>query len=90
MHSLELIRLGTTTFPAHYCMSRRVSRSGEICKAGEVEADYFNGEIVRLGRQHNVPTPYNSLLLELIKEMAAARELPGKYTIEQLQTRLHS
>jgi ketopantoate reductase len=57
---------------------------------GEVEADYFNGEIVRLGRQHNVPTPYNSLLLELIKEMAAARELPGKYTIQQLQTRLHS
>ncbi|MDH3602408.1 MAG: 2-dehydropantoate 2-reductase [Candidatus Tectomicrobia bacterium] len=52
---------------------------------GEVEADYFNGEIVRLGRQYNVPTPYSSLLVDLIKEMAAARELPGKYTIEQLR-----
>lgn len=55
---------------------------------GEVEADYFNGEIVRLGRQHNVPTPYNSLLQTLIKEMAAARELPGKYSVQQLRERL--
>ncbi len=52
---------------------------------GEVEADYFNGEIVRLGRQHHVPTPYSSLLVDLIKEMAAAQELPGKYTIRQLR-----
>jgi 2-dehydropantoate 2-reductase len=52
---------------------------------GEVEADYFNGEIVRLGRQYNVPTPYSSLLVDLIKDMAAGRELPGKYTIEQLR-----
>lgn len=57
-------------------------------RRGEVEADYFNGEIVRLGRQHNVPTPFNGLLLELIKQMAAARELPGKYTVQQLRERL--
>jgi ketopantoate reductase len=54
-------------------------------RRGEVEADYFNGEIERLGRQYNVPTPYNSLSVELIKAMAAARELPGKYTIAQLR-----
>ncbi|ETX08926.1 ketopantoate reductase family protein [Candidatus Entotheonella palauensis] len=52
---------------------------------GEVEADYFNGEIVNLGRQHNVPTPHCSLLVDLIKEMAAARELPGKYNLRQLR-----
>jgi 2-dehydropantoate 2-reductase len=52
---------------------------------GEVEADYFNGEIVRLGQQYHIPTPYNSLSVDLIKEMAAARELPGKYTITQLR-----
>lgn len=57
-------------------------------RRGEVEADYFNGEIVRLGRRHDVPTPYNSLLLTLITEMAAARERPGKYTVEQLRARL--
>jgi 2-dehydropantoate 2-reductase len=52
---------------------------------GEVEADYFNGEIVRLGQEHHIPTPYNGLTGELIKAMAAARELPGKYTIKQLR-----
>src|SRR5206468_7861714 len=31
-------------------------------RCGAVEAEYLNGEIVRLGRQYNVPTPYNSLL----------------------------
>jgi ketopantoate reductase len=57
-------------------------------RRGEVEADYFNGKIVRLGYQYNVPTPYNSLLLQLITEMAAARELPGKYTVQHLRERL--
>lgn len=57
-------------------------------RRGEVEADHFNGEIVRLGRQVGVPTPYSSLLLALITEMAAARERPGKYTIAQLRARL--
>jgi ketopantoate reductase len=57
-------------------------------RRGEVEADSFNGEIVRLGHQYNVLTPYNGLLLELITEMAAARELPGKYTVQQLRQRL--
>jgi 2-dehydropantoate 2-reductase len=55
---------------------------------GKVEADDLNGEIVKLGRQHNVQTPYCSLLLDLIKAMAAARELPGKYSIQQLRDML--
>jgi 2-dehydropantoate 2-reductase len=55
---------------------------------GEVEADYFNGEIVNLGRQHHIPTPHCSLLVALIKEMAAARERPGKYHIRQLREML--
>ena len=55
---------------------------------GEVEADHFNGEIVRLGARHGVATPFSSLLLALITEMAAAREKPGKYTVAQLRKRL--
>jgi 2-dehydropantoate 2-reductase len=53
-----------------------------------VEAAYLNGEIVRLGRQYGVPTPYNSLLLELSTEMAVAYALPGTYTVQQLWTRV--
>ena len=57
-------------------------------RRGEVEAEYLNGEIVRLGRQYGVPTPYNSLLLELITKLAVARALPGTYTVQQLRERL--
>ena len=59
-------------------------------RRGEVEATYLNGEIVRLGCQHGVPTPYNSLLLELIEATAVARALPGKYTIQQLREYLRA
>jgi 2-dehydropantoate 2-reductase len=55
---------------------------------GEVEADWFNGEIVRLGDAHGVPTPYSRLLLALINEMARARERPGGYTVRALRARL--
>jgi 2-dehydropantoate 2-reductase len=55
---------------------------------GQVEADWFNGEIVRLGRANGVPTPYSALLLELITEMAARRERPGRYTLRDLRARL--
>jgi hypothetical protein len=48
----------------------------------------LNGEIMRRGRQHGVPTPYTSLLLELITAMAVTRELPGKYTVQQLWERM--
>jgi 2-dehydropantoate 2-reductase len=57
-------------------------------RRGAVEADALNGEIVRLGCQYGVPTPYNSLLLDLSEALAAARELPGKYTVPQLRARL--
>jgi 2-dehydropantoate 2-reductase len=57
-------------------------------RRGQVEAEYLNGEIVRLGRQYGVPTPYNSLLLERITGMAVARALPGMYTVQQLWTRV--
>jgi ketopantoate reductase len=53
-----------------------------------VEAAWLNGEIVRLGRQHEVPTPHNSLLLDLSTAMAVAREQPGKYTVQQLWERI--
>jgi 2-dehydropantoate 2-reductase len=55
---------------------------------GQVEADWFNGEIVRLGEAHGVATPYNRLLLDLISEMARGRERPGRYALRDLRARL--
>lgn len=53
-------------------------------KRGETEAGYFNGEIILLGEKHNIPTPYNSTLYNIVERMAAEGAEPGLYTIEEL------
>lgn len=54
------------------------------------EADHLNGVIVDLGRQHGVPTPYNSTLLEIVNRMFAAGERPGRYTPAALRALVES
>lgn len=44
---------------------------------GSVEVEALTGEIVRIGREHGVPTPINDVLLETTLAMAAAGERPG-------------
>lgn len=44
---------------------------------GTIEADYLNGEIVLLGREHGVPTPVNELLRRLANRMAREGLPPG-------------
>ncbi len=53
---------------------------------GSIEADFLNGEIVRLGRLHAIPTPYNQVLQEVANSMAARREKPGKYSAQDLES----
>lgn len=48
------------------------------------EAEFLNGEIIELGRKLDVPTPYNSVLLELVNKMFAEGEHPGIYTPVEL------
>jgi len=52
---------------------------------GSIEADFLNGEIVRLGRIHGIPTPFNEVLQEVANAMAAQREKPGKFTAQDLE-----
>jgi 2-dehydropantoate 2-reductase len=54
-------------------------------RRGETESQYFNGEIVLLGEKNGFPTPYNATLLRVVEQMAALRELPGRYTVEELE-----
>lgn len=54
-------------------------------KRGETEAGYFNGEIILLGEKHDIPTPYNSMLLKIVETMAVEAAEPGLYTIEELK-----
>jgi len=56
---------------------------------GTIETDYFNGEIVRIGRLHGVPTPVNELLQQLARDHVRERRRPGSVraseVIEELE-----
>ena len=46
-------------------------------RTGDIETDYLNGEIVRLGRLHGTPTPANALVQTLARRAATARSEPA-------------
>jgi 2-dehydropantoate 2-reductase len=60
------------------------TRADLMCKRGETESGYLNGEVILLGEKYNVPTPYNTTLLNVVEAMALERSAPGKYTLEEL------
>ncbi|MFK3665740.1 ketopantoate reductase family protein [Ochrobactrum teleogrylli] len=49
------------------------------------EVDYLNGEIVQLGRIHNVETPYNSAVQEAAARLALAGGQPGSITLDDIE-----
>jgi 2-dehydropantoate 2-reductase len=52
--------------------------------AGSIEADYLNGEITLLGREHGVATPVNELLQRLANQFAADHRAPGSITASEM------
>ena len=57
-------------------------------RTGDIEADYINGEIVLLGRLHNVATPVNELIRRCATEMASEFAAPGSVPESELLARL--
>lgn len=55
---------------------------------GAIEADYLNGEIVRLGRLTGVPTPANRLIQRVANEAARTGQLPGSVSERDLLSAL--
>ena len=53
-------------------------------RTGNIETPYFNGVIAHLGRSLGIPTPFNSLVTELVASMARRGERPGKYSVREL------
>jgi 2-dehydropantoate 2-reductase len=53
-------------------------------RAGSIEAEFLNGEIVLLGGLHGVPTPVNALLQRLAVQAALDGSPPGRWRIEEL------
>jgi 2-dehydropantoate 2-reductase len=54
-----------------------------VARARPTEIDYLNGEIVRLGRQLQVPTPLNELVVTLVRRVAAERRYLDAREIEE-------
>ena len=51
---------------------------------GSIEADFLNGEIVLLGREHGVPAPVNEVLQRLANHAAAERLPPGSMSPDEI------
>jgi 2-dehydropantoate 2-reductase len=54
-----------------------------VARARPTEIDYLNGEIVRLGRELQVPTPLNELVVTLVRRVAAERRYLSAREIEE-------
>jgi 2-dehydropantoate 2-reductase len=57
-------------------------------RTGNIEADWLNGEIVLLGRLHEVATPVNELLRATANSMAVEGLAPGSIPAEDLLAQL--
>ena len=52
---------------------------------GSIETDYLNGEIVLLGRLHDVPTPVNAYFSGLAQRMIGEKLRPGAISIAEVE-----
>ncbi|MED5573134.1 MAG: ketopantoate reductase C-terminal domain-containing protein, partial [Pseudomonadota bacterium] len=51
----------------------------------DIETDYLNGEIVKLGRLHGVPTPANATMQKLMARMIRKRIEPRSFNLEEVE-----
>lgn len=68
----------------------RSSMAVAIERGRQPEIDWLNGEIVRRGAQHGVPTPLNRELVSLVHDIVAKRARPGLETLYGVYLRLNS
>ncbi len=54
------------------------------------EVDFLNGEIVTLGLELGIPTPYNAALLEIVNRMFDNNLKPGIHTPAELRAQIKS
>ncbi|HIG40558.1 MAG: 2-dehydropantoate 2-reductase N-terminal domain-containing protein [bacterium] len=52
---------------------------------GDIESDFLNGEIVTLGRLHNIPTPANHVLQVLAATAAREGQAPGSIATDEIK-----
>ena len=71
--------------------SRLGGSSWQSLKRGQtLESEHLNGEIVRLGAAHGVPTPLNGALLELARQASRQRWPAAKLSVDEIDAYLIS
>jgi len=61
-----------------------------VLRRQTTEVEHFNGEIVRMGQKYGIPTPYNSTLLEMMRELLRRNAMPGLFTLQKVQERVRA
>ena len=56
----------------------------------DVESDYLNGEIVRLGRLHGVPTPVNAAMQNLMDRMVRTGAAPNSFSLAEIEALINA
>ncbi len=63
------------------CIERKIARytnyssmCQDIMKRKKTEIDFLNAKIVELGKKHDIPTPVNETLVDLVKFLEARRK----------------
>ena len=77
---------GDRKVPAGYENLEKRSSSWQSLErgTGNIEAEQLNGDVVLLGRQLGIATPYNELLWQTAAELAVNGEKPGRYSADDL------
>ncbi len=68
----------------------RSSMWEDLERRRSTEIEYLNGEIIRLGEKHGVPTPVNRKIRELVRAAEGAQKGSPRLTAEALWTAVAS
>jgi len=55
---------------------------------GNIETDYLNGEIVKLGKRYDIPTPANAVMQDVGREIVAEKLGIGHFSIAEILQRI--
>ena len=64
------------------------TRQSILRRTGDTEVDYLNGEIVRLGRLHGVPTPANAVVQRMTNDLARRGDDAGSVPVADIAKRI--
>lgn len=84
------VKTGERKVPGGYENLEKRSSSWQSLErgTGNIEAEQLNGDVVLLAGQSGLAAPYNELLWRVAEELANNGERPGKYSADELFSRV--